>query len=127
MSEAPCSTIPVATRFTRATGDCLRDERLVEERLLPPLPALFRDELLRPDALLRLEEPFDELFDELFLDALFFDALFAPPRELLLDARFGALLDARFDALFEPRLDALFREELLPALLLALLREVRCP
>lgn len=112
-----CSTIPVATRFTRATGDCVRDERLVEERfvdelllalllprllavLLPLLLALFpaplRVELLRPDAL---------------LDPLFFEALLAPPRELLPEPRLDALLDAPFDALL--------RDELLLPLLLA--------
>jgi len=99
-----CSTIPVATRFTRATGDCLRDERLVEERLLPLLlPLLLALLLVRlaPPLLLR-----DELFDVLFLDALF-----EPPRELLFDA-------PPFDALLR---DGLLRDELLLPLRLVLL------
>ena len=94
--SAACCTTPVATRFTRATGDCvLRREPPPLARLRPPLfrallflaPPLrleerlldLRDDDLRPLLLRRAEDflpPRDDLVDLL-------DDLRAPPERLL--------------------------------------------
>lgn len=122
MAVPACSTIPAATRFTRATGDCLRDVRLDEERLLPPL-LLARllelllallDELFRAPPLLAL---FDVVLRLPPLAAPLLALLLAPPfRPALFEAPFRAVL---FDALFDAPLLAPPLRPL--ALLLALL------